>query len=531
MIDVSELSDAWVAAVWRSSWQGGVAVLVAWSVCRLVPSMPARFQVWLWRLVVLKFAVAFVWSAPIGVPLLPASAPMAAESSALLTPDRAGVGIDPVTRDTSPVSVSLWVVVFLAWSAAVGWQVVRLLGACLAARRLRRGCRPTGRAELLHQAAAIGDTFGYGKPPTVLETDGDGSPMLVGILRPAIVFPAATLARLGESERAIVIGHELAHARRGDLIWGLLAAVVRAAFFFHPLAWLTERRLRAVQEVGADELAVACLNHAPAGYAALLVSVVGKFGPGRALPAMSVGVAGSHQSLKQRIYAMRFMKPMSRRAAAMYGVSLGLVAVLGLVPWAVVAAQPTAANKVEPKKTVDQKEKNGSGRFVSFEDGTLTLESNAGELLVWNKMAESKNTVKFDSDANEYKRVDGTTAAALAQLKAGTYVMVGDKSAYVRIGARKDKVVGTFISFKAGRLLLLGTNLPESFTKRYGNTLPYNRFRDDVAVHESIDGGEYKLIGTANKVLGNVKEGTVLTVHGEGDDNITLIQIGVLKKN
>ena len=58
------------------------------------------------------------------------------------------------------------------------------------------------------------------RPPEVLEIDGNGSSMLVGILRPAVVFPTATLARLSRPERAMVIGHELAHARRGDLLWG-----------------------------------------------------------------------------------------------------------------------------------------------------------------------------------------------------------------------------------------------------------------------------------------------------------------------
>jgi len=108
--------------------------------------------------------------------------------------------------------------------------------------------------------------------------------------------------------------------------------------------------------------------------------------------------------------------------------------------------------------------------------------------------------------------------------------MVGNARSYIRIGAGKDQVTGTFVSFKDSRLLAIGTNLPESFTKKYGTTLQYNKFRDDVPVHESVDGGEYKLIGTANKMLGSVKEGTVITVHGEGDDNITLVQLGVPKK-
>jgi len=529
MIGLADLSDAWAAAVCRASWQGGLAAVVVWSVCRLVPSMPARFQAWLWRLVVLKFAVAFVWSAPIGVPLLAPLEPMPAESSVLLTPDRTVVGIDPVIRDGPSVSVMPRVVVFLAWSAVVGWQAVRILSACRAAHRLRRSCRPTEKPELLRQAAATGVEFDCRKPPAVLETDGDGSPMLIGFLRPAVVFPTATLNRLDGLERAMVIGHELAHLRRGDLIWGLAAAVVRAVFFFHPLVWLSERRLRSTQEIAADELASLRLNQAPAAYAALLVSVVGKLGPGRSLPTMSVGAAGSLQALKQRLSAMRFLKPLSHRVVAAYGLALAVVAVVGVVPWAVVPASAQEKDKPEPKEAVDQKDKNGFGRFVSFKDGALTIESNAGALIVWNKIAETTKTFKYDPETNGYKQVEGS-AAALSQVKAGTYMMVGNARSYIRIGAGKDQVTGTFVSFKDSRLLAIGTNLPESFTKKYGTTLQYNKFRDDVPVHESVDGGEYKLIGTANKMLGSVKEGTVITVHGEGDDNITLVQLGVPKK-
>ena len=44
------LLDAWATTMWQACWQGGLVVLVVWSICRLIPSMPARFQCWLWRL-------------------------------------------------------------------------------------------------------------------------------------------------------------------------------------------------------------------------------------------------------------------------------------------------------------------------------------------------------------------------------------------------------------------------------------------------------------------------------------------------
>ena len=86
------------------------------------------------------------------------------------------------------------------------------------------------------------------------------------------------------------------------------------------------------------------------------------------------------------------------------------------------------------------------------------------------------------------------------------------------------------MSFKDDRLLILGKDFPASFTKKYGNSVHFKKFAETIPVYESIDGGEYKLAGTPSTVLGNVKEGTIITVHSEGDDNFTLIQIGVSKK-
>ena len=46
--------------------------------------------------------------------------------------------------------------------------------------------------------------------------------MLIGTLRPAVVLPAETLHRLSASELTLVLGHELAHIRRGDLLWSFV---------------------------------------------------------------------------------------------------------------------------------------------------------------------------------------------------------------------------------------------------------------------------------------------------------------------
>jgi hypothetical protein len=188
----------------------------------------------------------------------------------------------------------------------------------------------------------------------------------------------------------------------------------------------------------------------------------------------------------------------------------------------------TVAKNTPAPVGTDQQDKRGSGRFISFKDGTLTLKGNFG-ILIWNNVPAAINAFLWDTAANGYKPAGNSEI--LSKVEVGTFVMISDGKSVVRIGSRKDKTTGTFISFKDNRLLLLGKDLGESYTKKYGNQLHFNRFADDVPVYESIDGGEYKLVGGPAKTLPTVKEGTILFIYGEGDDNITRIEIGVQKKN
>ena len=52
--------------------------------------------------------------------------------------------------------------------------------------------------------------------------------------------------------------HELAHARRRDNLTGAFVHCLVCVFWFHPLLWLAEKRLRIERERACDELVIAC---------------------------------------------------------------------------------------------------------------------------------------------------------------------------------------------------------------------------------------------------------------------------------
>ncbi|QDU97041.1 M56 family metallopeptidase [Lignipirellula cremea] len=550
MIHLNDLLEVWGAAMVRASWQAGLLALVVWGVCRILPSIPARFQAWLWRLAVLKFLVAVVWYLPVELPVLP-SLPAAAEASVLVSradstlseaPTEPSLGLATTPSHSVPCAAIL----LIAWVVGVGWGAAHIARACRSASRLRKSSRICDDSLLRDATGRVARTLGLRRQPALLEAAGQGSPLLLGILHPAVIVPATTLRRLDSSERELVIGHELAHFRHSDVFWGLFAAGVRTLFFFHPAAWLCERKLRLAQEVAADELAMSLRGDTPAAYAQQLLQIVLKIGSQETNPAKSIAVAGSHESLKERFAAMRHVVTSSGRlriALALFSLAVGGI---GMIPWALVAAESPPASAVEaapvsnareaastdeqPAKTLTQ----GRGKFVSFKNGTLTLDGPSGRL-VWKEIDASTKAYLGMGESSDkdrgYRPVE--TLDALSKVKAGTQIYVGTWFGYekrhgVFIDDVPGKAIGTFVSFKNGSLSLLAQDRPAgSFTKKYGNSLFIRNLPAGISVEESVDGGDFERIGIVKEVLADVAEGTLVTVHFLGEGNVTLIQIGV----
>lgn len=77
-------------------------------------------------------------------------------------------------------------------------------------------------------------------------------PMTYGIWRPMILLPQASL-QWPPQRLQMVLLHELAHVKRRDCLWQLLAHLVTSLHWFNPLAWLAASRLRNHRELACDD--------------------------------------------------------------------------------------------------------------------------------------------------------------------------------------------------------------------------------------------------------------------------------------
>ena len=370
LIFINGFAEAWLEALVRACWQGGLALGLVWVVCRLFPRISPRAKSWLWRLAYLKLLTAFLLPASIDVPLLPAPVVLTSQRNPaepatprLVVPNR--VVASPVRRESAPplpLSLAGWLL--FAWSIGVGAHVIRVLWGWRQMRVLRRSCRPTDDELLKRLCAETGHRLGLRQTPQIVVTPGVFQPLLLGSLRPTIVLPESLLANSTPDQMRMMLAHELAHYQRGDLWWGWLLVLGESFFFFHPLVWLSRTEWRLSQELACDALAVSAAKSSLADYGTMLLEVsTSCHSAFAAQRSITVSIVETKRNLERRLKAMQFIgqKP-SRRIWAATACLMG-AATLGVLPWGCATKPALRESNVRP---VD---------LTSFYDDTFQLPS------------------------------------------------------------------------------------------------------------------------------------------------------------
>ena len=122
------------------------------------------------------------------------------------------------------------------------------------ARRWRRDWRLVKDREILGLNEHLSEDLGLFQPPVLFEAETCLSPVVFGAVRTSIVLPSPLLAQSSPSRLRMILAHEMAHIRRGDLLGNWFSTLITGLFFFHPLVWLALRESRLAQEVACDEL-------------------------------------------------------------------------------------------------------------------------------------------------------------------------------------------------------------------------------------------------------------------------------------
>jgi TonB family protein len=156
----------------------------------------------------------------------------------------------------------------LLWAAGGALALVHMLAAWVVMWRIRRTAPPLAGTQVF---GALAQALGIRRRVALLEVPCGGMPLSFGVLRPAVFLPADA-AEWSEDRRRVVMLHELAHIRRGDLSTQLLVRTAVSLFWWNPLAWMAWREFVKERERAADDLVLAAGEPA-AAYAGHLLEI------------------------------------------------------------------------------------------------------------------------------------------------------------------------------------------------------------------------------------------------------------------
>jgi beta-lactamase regulating signal transducer with metallopeptidase domain/HEAT repeat protein len=144
--------------------------------------------------------------------------------------------------------VQLWVLGVLLLGAYAVFDRWRL-------RRLVMRAQPAG-SELAARYAGVAEALRIKRPPRMRVTESLESPALAGTIRPTVLLPSWMAEDASSAKLDWALRHELTHWKLGD-VWALAAQqFAQIVFFFNPVTWWACRKWQEAAELACDRAVV-----------------------------------------------------------------------------------------------------------------------------------------------------------------------------------------------------------------------------------------------------------------------------------
>ncbi|MBX7256029.1 MAG: M56 family metallopeptidase [Candidatus Hydrogenedentes bacterium] len=344
METVQGFASEWPQYLWSMSWQVAVLAAFVWVVSLLCRRASPSFRYWLWMVVLLRLCLPVHIGVSLGIG---DEVRLAAEHTATTVlyepviatilqphPVSSPAASNLTAAAESPHDFPWHTLVAWAWLAPAAGFAMLVLYRRYRVQGLLRACAPVTRPELiallLECARRLGVRGQIGLV-TLPESRG-GGPAVIGVWRPTIVLPPSMANTWDIEDLEPILLHELAHVRRNDLLINVLQIVLQTVYFFHPVIWYANARIRHERELACDDLAVLHSGGRQRRYGRSMLRVIEETQvTAPALWVSGAGITERRNSLSGRILRMtektyRAHKPLGRLSLA----ALAVVALLGI---------------------------------------------------------------------------------------------------------------------------------------------------------------------------------------------------------
>lgn len=146
-----------------------------------------------------------------------------------------------------------------AWLLGSILFLLRFLGGYLYLRHIVKNALP-GADRLMTVLKRINKKYRINRIIRIKESSSITTPMVVGYIKPVILFPVGLALQLSVSEVEAIIAHELAHIKRHDYLLNIVQLIAESIFYYHPAMWYMSSQVRTERENCCDDMAIKVTN-------------------------------------------------------------------------------------------------------------------------------------------------------------------------------------------------------------------------------------------------------------------------------
>ena len=146
---------------------------------------------------------------------------------------------------------TLWTCIGIAWGIGMLVVLLPLLAGLLGIWRIARRSRRIIDGSLLELASELAGQVGIKRGIRLLQGETD-MPLTWGIIRPHVLIPVDAENWPTDQQRAVLL-HEFSHIQRWDWLTQTIAQISCAIYWFNPLVWFADRRMRLERERACDD--------------------------------------------------------------------------------------------------------------------------------------------------------------------------------------------------------------------------------------------------------------------------------------
>lgn len=247
--------------VWETTWQASLLALLVFAVqLAFGRRLTARWRYALWLLVLLRLVLPVLPESRTSIYNWAPERPPIGPVEIALQPDPVAaspVSVEPTSAIQPPVEKPFSAAGFVPWLAllwVIGAGSLVLIGLWRHAAFWRRARRLAEESdeEMMSVFGELKDAR-FLRQVRLLVTKAVEAPAVGGLFSPTILLPVNIREKLQPEELRMVLLHELAHVKRGDILSAWLFWFLGSVHWFNPILQLAFWRARLDRELACDE--------------------------------------------------------------------------------------------------------------------------------------------------------------------------------------------------------------------------------------------------------------------------------------